>query len=64
MVAGGRTLQVEMSITEPEPGQDECGDSSVEDVLRHVPIHSPYGTDVIDDLTQEEAEAFLDAVRS
>lgn len=47
-----------------EPSGVEHLEHPVDEVLRRAPIHPPYGTDVIDDLTPEEAEAFLDAVLS
>ncbi len=34
----------------------------VEEVLRRAKPHPPYGEHVIEDLTDEEAEAFLEAV--
>lgn len=36
----------------------------VEELLRRGRKHLPYGEQVIDDLTPEESEAFLDAVRN
>ncbi|MDZ7676365.1 MAG: hypothetical protein U5K30_15020 [Acidimicrobiales bacterium] len=53
-----------MSTTDPVPAHQEHLELPVEEVLRRVPVHPPYGEDVIDDLTQEEADAFLDAVLS
>lgn len=47
-----------------EPSSAEHLECPVEETLRSAPIHPPYGTDVIDDLTAEEAEAFLEAVLS
>ena len=48
----------------PSNEPDEDLELPVDEVLRRAPIHPPFGTDVIDDLTAEEAEAFLEAVRS
>jgi len=59
-----RTLVAEMSTADPAPEHEEHLELPVEEVLRRAPIHPPYGEDVIDDLTQEEADAFLDAVLS
>lgn len=53
-----------MSTADPAPEHEEHLELPVEEVLRRAPIHPPYGEDVIDDLTQEEADAFLDAVLS
>jgi len=33
-------------------------------LVRRATVHPPYGEQVIDDLTPEEADAFLDAVLS
>lgn len=50
----------------PEPKQphEESLELSVEELLKRARPHPPYGQDVISDLTPEEAEAFLAAVRS
>lgn len=53
-----------MSTSEPYPGQDETLERPVDEVLQHLRVHPPYGTDVIEDLSQEEADAFLEAVLS
>ena len=53
-----------MSTADPTPEHDEGLELPVEEVLRNVPVHPPYGEDVIDDLTPEEADAFLAAVLS
>lgn len=58
------TLVSEMPSTEPRPGQDESLERPVEEVLQALSVHPPYGTDVIEDLSQEEADAFLEAVLS
>lgn len=36
----------------------------VAELLRRARVHPPYGEDVIEDLTPEEAAAFLEAVLS
>jgi len=54
----------EMSTPEPKPIRTESLELPVEELLRRAKLHPPYGEDVIDDLTPEEAEAFLAAVRS
>lgn len=53
-----------MSSTQPEPKPHESLELPVEELLRRGTPHPPYGKQVIDDLTPEEAEAFLDAVLS
>ena len=37
---------------------------SASDLLERATVHPPYGEQVIDDLTPEEADGFLDAVLS
>lgn len=59
-----RTLSSEMSTAHPEPAGHESLELPVEDLLRRARPHPPYGEQVIDDLTAEEAEAFLAAVLS
>ena len=59
-----RTVAGEMSTADSAPEHDEHLELPVEEVLRRAKVHPPYGEDVIDDLTQEEADAFLDAVLS
>ena len=59
-----RTLASEMSTPRPEPTPNESLELPVEELLRRGRPHLPYGEQVIDDLTPEEAEAFLDAVLS
>jgi hypothetical protein len=59
-----RTLANEMSTPRPEPTPNESLELPVEELLRRGRPHLPYGEQVIDDLTPEEAEAFLDAVLS
>ena len=58
------TLGTEMSNPHPEPAPDESLELPVDELLRRGRSHPPYGEQVIDDLTSEEAEAFLDAVLS
>lgn len=57
-----RTRAVEMSTPQPEPTPNENLELPVEELLRRGKAHLPYGEQVIEDLTPEEAEAFLDAV--
>ena len=54
----------EMSTPQPEPTRHESLELPVEELLRRGKPHPPYGTQVIEDLTPEEAEAFLAAVLS
>lgn len=58
------TLDGEMSSTQPEPKPRESLELPVEELLRRGTPHLPYGEQVIDDLTPEEGDAFLDAVVS
>lgn len=51
-----------MSTAQPEPTPHESLELPVEELLRRGRPHPPYGEQVIEDLTPEEAEAFLDAV--
>jgi hypothetical protein len=53
-----------MSSPQPDPTANESLELPVEELLRRGRLHPPYGEHVIEDLTPEEAEAFLDAVRS
>lgn len=53
-----------MPSTEPDPGQDESLERPVDEVLQRASVHPPYGKDVIEDLSQEEADAFLEAILS
>lgn len=59
-----RTVAAEMSTAQPEPTPAENLELPVEELLKRGRTHLPYGEQVIDDLTAEEADAFLDAVRS
>lgn len=59
-----RTLADEMSTPQAEPIPHESLELGVEELLRRGKPHPPYGEQVIDDLTPEEAEAFLAAVLS
>ena len=52
----------EMSTPDRAREQDECLELPVEELLRRAKPHPPYGTQVIDDLTAEEADAFLAAL--
>lgn len=52
----------EMSTPDRAREQDECLELPVEELLRRAKPHPSYGTQVIDDLTTEEADAFLAAV--
>ncbi len=58
------TLATEMSTPHPEPTRDESLELPVDELLQRGRPHPPYGEQVIDDLTPEEADAFLDAVLS
>lgn len=58
------TLGDEMSNPHPAPQPDEGLELPVQELLRRGTPHPPYGDQVLDDLTPEEAEAFLDAVLS
>ena len=62
--AATRTLHGEMSTPQPEPTPNESLELPVEELLRRGRPHPPYGEQVIDDLTPEEADAFLAAVLS
>ena len=53
-----------MSTPEPDSARTESLELPVEELLRRGRPHVPYGEQVIDDLTPEEADAFLDAVLS
>lgn len=64
LAAPGPTLTVEMSTPRPAPEHDEKLELPVDELLRRAAVHPPYGEPVIDDLTPEEADAFLDAVLS
>jgi hypothetical protein len=58
------TLVGEMSTLQPKPTPHESLELPVEELLRRGRPHPPYGEQVIEDLTPEEAEAFLAAVLS
>lgn len=51
-----------MSIPHTAHQHAENLELPVEELLRRATVHPPYGEQVIDDLTPEEADAFLDAV--
>ncbi|MGH9269586.1 MAG: hypothetical protein ACRD0D_15595 [Acidimicrobiales bacterium] len=57
------TLVIEMSIPDPAPTPSESLELPVEELLRRARPMPPYGELVIDDLTPEEADAFLAAVQ-
>lgn len=44
--------------------ESESRELPVDEVLRRARTHPPHGEHVIDDLTDDEAEAFLEAVLS
>lgn len=48
----------------PSPPRARASSSPFDELLRRGRPHLPYGEQVIDDLTPEEAEAFLDAILS
>lgn len=50
-------------MTVDEPATSTSLELSVEELLRRGRLHLPYGEQVINDLTVEEADAFLAAVR-
>jgi hypothetical protein len=56
------TLGTEMPIPQPKRTPSESLELPVDEVLRRAKPHPPYGEHVIDDLTDEEAAAFLEAV--
>lgn len=58
------TVAVEMSTAQPEPTPAENLELPLEELLKRGRQHLPYGDQVIDDLTAEEADAFIDAVLS
>jgi hypothetical protein len=58
------TLTHEMSTPDPAPQHDENLELPVDELLQRAKVHPPYGEQVIDDLTPEEADAFLDAILS
>lgn len=53
-----------MSTSDLDPEPNEHLELPVDELLRRGSIHPPYGVDVIDDLTPEEAGAFIAAVLS
>lgn len=54
-------LAIEMATPQHQPRQPASRELPVETVLARAKPHPPYGEHVIDDLTDDEAEAFLDA---
>ncbi len=53
-----------MSTPQAEPIPNESLELGVEELLRRGRPHPPYGEQVIEDLTPEEADTFLAAVLS
>lgn len=51
-------------MSSPDPACEQHPELPVEELFRRAMVHPPYGEQVIDDLTPEEADAFLDAVLS
>ena len=62
--AAGRRIPGEMSTPVPEPIPSESPELPVEELHRRARPLPPYDEMVIDDLTPDEAEAFLAAVLS
>lgn len=62
--AGKPYTGYEMSTPHPAPEHDGNLELPVEELLQRATVHPPYGEQVIDDLTPEEADAFLDAILS
>ena len=62
--AEGRRIPGHMSTPAPEPIPSESPELPVEELLRRARPLPPYDEMAIDDLTPEEAEAFLAAVLS
>jgi len=50
-----------MTTPQHQPRRSENRELPVEMVLQRAKPHPPYGEHIIDDLTDDEAEAFLDA---
>lgn len=50
--------------TQPSDNFDECLELPVEELLRRARPLPPYPEMVIEDLTEEEGQAFFDAVNS
>ncbi len=64
VAAAGRTLASEMSASHAEPNPTEDPELPVEELLRRARPLPSHEERVIDDLTTEEADAFLAAVLS
>lgn len=62
LAAPGPTLTDKMSIPHTAHQHEENLELPVEELLRRATVHPRYGEQVIDDLSPEEADAFLDAV--
>ena len=58
---GTRRLGISMATPQHQPKRSESRELPVETVLQRASTHPPYGKHIIDDLTDDEAEAFLDA---
>lgn len=58
---GTHRLGTEMATPQHQPHRTESRELPVETVLERAKPHPPYGEHIIDDLTDDEAEAFLDA---
>lgn len=61
---GSLYTRCEMSTPQPTPRPNESLEVPVEELLRRGRPHPAYGEHVIEDLTSEEADAFLEAVLS
>lgn len=57
-------MSPEMSTPQPKPTPNESLEVTVEEMLLRGKPHPAYGEHVIEDLTDEEADAFLEAVLS
>jgi hypothetical protein len=57
-------LIIEMATPQRRPTESESRELPVDEVLRRARTHPPHGEHVINDLTEDEAEAFLEAVLS
>ncbi len=55
------SVAIEMKPTQHQPRRSENRELPVETVLQRAKLHPPYGEHIIADLTDDEAEAFLEA---
>lgn len=62
--ARGDGFYADLEMSAPHPAHEQNLELPIEELLRRATVHPPYGEQVIDDLTPEEADAFLDAVLS